>query len=235
MKLIVGLGNPGRKYEETRHNVGFIVAAKVAVLTSAGSSKVKFEGELAEGNLDGNKISILCPHTYMNASGQSVRKAFDFYKLELSDLLVVCDDLNLTSARLRIRPSGSAGGQKGIQDIIRHLGSESFPRLRVGIGRPPDGWTVTDYVLGKFSEAEKETFEKASTDAAHAVLCWATEGIGPAMNRFNVKSNTTPERTAPKQTRKGRRENDQPSTQSQETRSGSTDSSGKADPERQKQ
>ncbi|MEO1527733.1 MAG: aminoacyl-tRNA hydrolase [Planctomycetota bacterium] len=187
MKLIVGLGNPGRKYEQTRHNVGFIVAAKVAVLTSAGGAKTKFEGELAEASVAGKKLAILCPHTYMNASGQSVRKALDFYKLELEDILVVCDDLNLDSGRLRIRANGSAGGQNGIKDIIRHLGSESFPRLRVGIGRPPEGWTVTDYVLGKFSKAEHETFEAATTQAAHAAICWAGEGVKEAMNRFNVR------------------------------------------------
>ena len=170
MKLIVGLGNPGRKYEQTRHNIGFTVADKVAVLTSAGSGKVKFEGELAEASVGGEKLAILCPHTYMNASGQSVRKALDFYKLELEDILVVCDDLNLDSGRLRIRPSGSAGGQNGIKDIIRHLGSDAFARLRVGIGRPPDGWTVTDYVLGKFSKPEHETFEAATTEAAHAAM-----------------------------------------------------------------
>ena len=187
MKLIVGLGNPGRKYEQTRHNVGFIVAAKVAVLTSASGAKTKFEGELAEASVGGEKLAILCPHTYMNASGQSVRKALDFYKLEIEDVLVICDDLNLDAGRLRIRRSGSAGGQNGIKDIIRHLGSESFARLRVGIGRPPEGWSVTDYVLGKFSKTEHETFEKATTEAAHAGICWANEGVSAAMNRYNVR------------------------------------------------
>lgn len=189
MKLIVGLGNPGRKYEQTRHNVGFIVAAKVAALSSAAPSKTKFEGELAESNIDGEKVAILCPHTYMNASGQSVRKAFDFYKLDLGDILVICDDLNLTPGRLRLRASGSAGGQNGIKDIIRHLGSEDFPRLRVGIGRPPDGWAVTDYVLGKFTKAEKEQFELATTRAAHAAISFVREGVGPTMSQFNADPN----------------------------------------------
>lgn len=192
MKLIVGLGNPGRKYEQTRHNVGFIVAEKIAVLTSAGAAKTKFEGELAESNLGGEKLAILCPHTFMNASGQSVRKALDFYKLEHTELLVICDDLNLASGRLRIRPSGSAGGQNGIKDIIRHLGSDAFARLRVGIDRPPAGWSVTDYVLGKFSKTESETFETATTSAAHAAICWANEGIGKAMNQYNVHPDAKP-------------------------------------------
>ncbi len=186
MKLIVGLGNPGRKYELTRHNVGFIVAEKIAVLCGAGTPKIKFEGELAESSIGGDKVNILCPHTYMNASGQSVRKAIDFYKLDLNDILVICDDLNLAGGRLRIRSSGSAGGQNGIKDIIRHLGSESFPRLRVGIGRPPEGWTVTDYVLGKFTKTEQEAFEAATTRAAHAAISFVTDGIDQAMSRFNV-------------------------------------------------
>lgn len=185
MKLIVGLGNPGRKYERTRHNVGFIVAAKVAVLTSAGPSKIKFEGELVETLIGSEKVAILCPQTYMNASGQSVRKAVDFYKLTLSDVLVICDDLNLSSGRLRARASGSAGGQNGIKDIIRHLGSEAFPRLRVGIGRPPEGWTVTDYVLGKFSKTEQEEFEEATTRAARAAIDFVTSGIDHVMSQYN--------------------------------------------------
>ncbi len=125
----------------------------------------------------------------MNASGQSVRKAVDFYKLDLEDLLVICDDLNLAAGRLRIRPNGSAGGQKGVKDIIRHLSSEDFPRLRLGIDRPPEGWSVTDYVLGKFTKTEQEVFEKTTTQAAHAVLSWATQGIGPTMNQYNVNPN----------------------------------------------
>jgi len=185
MKLIVGLGNPGRKYDGTRHNVGFIVAAKVAALCHASPPKVKFEGELAETLIGGEKVAILCPQTYMNASGRSVRKAFDFYKLTLDDLLVICDDLNLPSGRLRLRPSGSAGGQNGIKDIIRHLGSEAFPRLRVGIGRPPEGWSVTDYVLGKFTPPEQEQFEQATTRAAHAAIDLVTAGVAEVMSRYN--------------------------------------------------
>ncbi|TWU05111.1 aminoacyl-tRNA hydrolase [Stieleria varia] len=190
MKLIVGLGNPGKKYEDTRHNVGFIAVAKIAALLSASPSKVKFEGELAEASASGTKVCLLCPHTYMNASGQSVRKAVDFYKLEHDDILVLCDDLNLAPGRLRIRPRGSAGGQNGLKDIIRHLGDESFPRLRIGIGRPPDGWTVTDYVLGKFAKNEIETIESATTQAAYAAISWVNDGIGAAMNKFNASADT---------------------------------------------
>ena len=190
MKLIVGLGNPGRKYEQTRHNVGFMAAAKVAALISAGPDKTRFEGQFAEGMAGESgstvKLMLLCPHTYMNASGQSVRQAVDFYKLEVDDLLVVCDDLNLASGRLRIRPRGSAGGQNGLKDIIRHLGTEVFCRLKIGIGRPPQGWDVSDYVLGKFPKVEQDKIETATTQAAYAAIDWATKGINVAMNKYNA-------------------------------------------------
>lgn len=192
MKLIVGLGNPGRKYEQTRHNVGFMAAAKVAALISASPSRIKFEGEFAEGNVGGEKLLVLCPHTFMNASGQSVRKAVDFYKLEIEDLLVICDDFNLAGGRIRIRKSGSAGGQNGLKDIIRHLDTDSFARLRIGIGTPPPQWSVTDYVLGKIEKHEQEAIETATTRAAQAAIEWATAGVSSAMNKFNADPNAKP-------------------------------------------
>ena len=205
MKLIVGLGNPGRKYEQTRHNVGFMVAAKVASLAVADPSKIRFEGEFAEGvtprssGVSQEKLAILCPHTYMNASGKSVRKACDFYKLDPSELLVICDDVDLAAGRLRIRGSGSAGGQRGLADIIRHLGTDQVARLRLGIGRPPQGWETADYVLGKFNKQEFESFELATTNAAYAALDWASGGISFAMNRHNAdpaaKQKQKPKRT----------------------------------------
>jgi PTH1 family peptidyl-tRNA hydrolase len=186
MKLIVGLGNPGRKYDQTRHNVGFVAASKLASLIGAGPSKVRFEGEFAEGASGGEKLAILWPHTYMNASGKSVRRACDFYKLVPDDLLVICDDLNLATGRLRMRASGSAGGQKGLADIIRHLQTDTFARLRIGIDRPPQGWEATDYVLGKFNKDEKDKIEASTTDAAHAAIDWATKGVGFVMNHYNA-------------------------------------------------
>ncbi len=186
MKLIVGLGNPGRKYEQTRHNVGFMAAAKLAALISASPSKIRFEGEVAEGSTNGEKLVVLCPQTFMNASGKSVRKACEFYKMSPVDLLVICDDLNLPSGRLRIRPGGSAGGQKGLTDIIGQLGTESFARLRIGIDRPPPEWDVSDYVLGKFAKEDQEKIESATTRAAYAAIDWANEGAAFAMNKYNA-------------------------------------------------
>jgi len=208
MKLIVGLGNPGRKYEQTRHNVGFMVAAKVASIAGAGPSKTRFEGEVAEGSLTtGNtgieKLVILWPQTFMNASGQSVRKACDFYKLSTTDLLVISDDLNLKTGRVRIRSSGSAGGQKGLTDIIRHLRTDDFARLRIGIDRPPENWAVTDYVLGKFNKDETDKMERAIDRATATAIAWATEGVAAAMSRYNAdpdnnKPTTDKNRTAAK-------------------------------------
>jgi PTH1 family peptidyl-tRNA hydrolase len=195
MKLIVGLGNPGRKYEGTRHNVGFMAAAKVAAGIGASSAKTRFEGEFAEGMSHGEKIAVLCPQTYMNSSGRSVRRAADFFKLSPSQILVVCDDMNLPEGRLRVRPSGSAGGQKGLADIIRHLDTESIARLRIGVGRPPDGWAAADYVLSKIASDERALYEDATSLASDAALAWAAEGVDVAMNRYNGRSAAPPDQS----------------------------------------
>ncbi len=184
MKLIVGLGNPGRRYEQTRHNIGFVAAAKVASLAGAGPSRVRFKGEFTEAVV-GEKLVILWPQTFMNSSGKSVREACDFYKLSPEDVLVICDDLNLASARLRFRVSGSAGGQNGLADVIRHLGTDQVARLRIGIGRPPSGWDPADYVLGKWSKEESEMIERATETAAQAVMDWCAHGPDSVMNHYN--------------------------------------------------
>jgi peptidyl-tRNA hydrolase, PTH1 family len=185
MKLVVGLGNPGRKYEGTRHNVGFAVLGELAKRHAAGRPKEKFHGEVVEAGLGGEKLLLLGPLGYMNNSGTSVAAARDFFALANEDLLVVCDDLNLPLARLRFRPGGSAGGHKGLLDIIARLGTEEFPRLRIGIGSPPDHWDATDFVLGRFTEAEKPDMAQATAAAADAVADWVRQGIPFCMNRYN--------------------------------------------------
>jgi len=150
MKIVVGLGNPGREYDGTRHNVGFEVLAMIAQRFDVGRPKAKFKAEVAEVSIKNQKTILLSPLTFMNLSGQSVRAALDFYKLPLNDVLVVCDDINLDVARLRFRPSGSAGGQNGLKNIIQQLGSQDFGRLRVGVGKTPANWNASDFVLGKF-------------------------------------------------------------------------------------
>ena len=185
MKLVVGLGNPGRRYRGTRHNVGFSVLAELAGRFGDGSVKARFHGETVDASFEGHRVMLLSPLTFMNRSGTSVQEAKSFYKIPDEDLLVVCDDLNLPVARIRIRPQGSSGGQKGLEDIVRRLGTEQFARLRIGIGAPPEGWDWADYVLSKFTKEESGEIEEAVSRAADAVVLWACEGIETCMNRYN--------------------------------------------------
>jgi peptidyl-tRNA hydrolase, PTH1 family len=183
-KLVVGLGNPGSKYAGTRHNVGYEVVDRLAAGGSGTKFTRKFDGQWAEVEIDYHRVWLLKPETFMNLSGRSVRQAVEFYKLNLADLLVVCDDLNLPLGKLRIRSGGSDGGQKGLRDIIAQLGSDQVPRLRVGIGEngPID---AVDYVLTRFRPAERSQIEDALIDATQAVAVWVTQGLPAAMNRFN--------------------------------------------------
>jgi len=187
MKIVVGLGNPGSKYKETRHNVGFeVIEALVERHAFGGRAKSKFNASMHEVMIGTTKVVLLSPLTYMNLSGQSVRAAVDFFKLDLEDLMVICDDLNLDVGRIRIRPKGSAGGQNGIKDIIKQLGSQEFPRLRLGIGRPPANWDTADYVLGKFEEFDRVVIGDSVKQAAKACEFWIENGIQATMNQFNV-------------------------------------------------
>ena len=186
MKIVVGLGNPGREYDGTRHNVGFEVLALIAQRFNAGRPRAKFKAEVAEVSIKNQKTVLLSPLTFMNLSGQSVRAALDFYKLPLNDVLVVCDDINLDVARLRFRPSGSAGGQNGLKNIIQQLGSQDFGRLRVGVGKTPPHWNASDFVLGKFGAEERSEMDLGISRAANAVEAWIEHGIEMAMNQFNA-------------------------------------------------
>lgn len=186
MKLIVGLGNPGRKYAGTRHNVGFEVLEALASRHGAPRPRAAFESEIVELTIGGERVLLAAPQTYMNLSGRSVRRLVDFYKLTTEQLLVVCDDLNLPTGRLRLRRSGSAGGQKGLQNIIEHLGSPNFARLRIGIGRPSPPVNPTDYVLQRFSTSERDVIDRAVVEAADAAELWLSIGVDAAMNRVNA-------------------------------------------------
>jgi len=185
MKLVVGLGNIGRKYEKTRHNVGFEVLERLARRHAVEAAQDRFRGRVSDTVIAGQRVLMLWPHTFMNRSGQCVKEAVDFYRVPLDELLVVCDDFHLPLGKLRFRSSGSAGGQKGLEDIICRLGSECFSRLRVGIGPVPDARDAADYVLTRFSEAERQVIDEAMERAADGVECWIVEGIEAAMNRFN--------------------------------------------------
>lgn len=185
MKLVIGLGNPGRKYEGTRHNIGFEVLAELARRAGTSKPKASFQGEVVDATLEGERLVLLWPHTFMNRSGYSVVQARDFYKLTNADLLVICDDFNLPLGKLRFRAKGSSGGQKGLEDIIRALGNEEYPRLRVGIGSPPAGWDPADFVLGKFTKADRSEVDLAVVRAGDAVTAWARLGLDYCMNHYN--------------------------------------------------
>ena len=185
MKLIVGLGNPGRKYEKTRHNVGFEVLDMLVARNAASAPRERFNGRLADAAIGGQKTLLLWPLTLMNLSGQCVGAIVKFYDLPLTDVLVVCDDFNLPLAKLRFRSQGSAGGQKGLDDIIRRLGTEEVPRLRIGIGPVPPAWDASDFVLSKFKRAEQNVIEDAIALAAEGVECWIAEGIDAGMSKYN--------------------------------------------------
>jgi PTH1 family peptidyl-tRNA hydrolase len=189
MKLIVGLGNPGEQYRGTRHNVGFEVVGLLAKDFAAGGvPRARFQGEVLEATIRGHKSLLLTPLTYMNLSGDSVLAARDFYKIEHQDILIVCDDFNLPLAKLRMRASGTAGGQKGLEDIIRRLGTNEIPRLRIGIGQPPPGRDVAGYVLSRFTKDEQAEMQAATQRAAQAVADWVEHGIGYCMNTYNAKA-----------------------------------------------
>ena len=187
--MVVGLGNPGQKYVGTRHNVGYDVIAELAKRYDVGRTKNKFKGEIAETIINNEKTVLICPLTFMNLSGRCVRAFVDFYKLNLDDLLIICDDFSLALGRIRLRPNGSAGGQNGLNDIINRLGSRDFGRLRLGIGNPPPQWDVSNYVLGKFDAEDRDTMDLAVGRSAKATEVWIAKGIQAAMNQFNADPN----------------------------------------------
>jgi len=182
MKIVVGLGNPGRQYERTRHNVGFQVLDILAERYGVVFAPHKFQCLAAQVRVGVEKALLVKPLTYMNLSGQAVAPLVRFYKVPLEDLLVVYDDMDLPLGALRMRPKGGAGGHKGMKSVIQHLGSQDFPRLRVGIGRPPGRMDPVDYVLSRFSAQEEEVMQIVRERAADAIEKWLREGIEAAMN-----------------------------------------------------
>ena len=187
MKVIVGLGNPGLRYAKTRHNLGFWVIDELSTRWQIPLTKHKFQAKYGEGLAQGEKVVLVKPQTFMNRSGESVRGLVDFYQLELTDLLVIYDDLALQPGILRIKGAGSAGGHNGVDNIINHLKTTEFPRLRVGIGSVPPFLTSADYVLQGIGEGELKILEEACQEAADAVELWLKSGLLPVMNQYNRK------------------------------------------------
>lgn len=184
MKLVVGLGNPGRRYEQTRHNLGFRVVDTVAARWGIELGREKFQAVIGDGNVADQRMILLKPMTFMNLSGRAVQAAVGFYKVAMEDLLVVSDDLDLPVGRLRMRASGSAGGHRGLDDIIRLLGTTQFARLRIGIGRSERRDEVS-HVLGGIEGDEAVALDETVKQAADAVECWCRKGVTAAMNEFN--------------------------------------------------
>ena len=189
MYIIVGLGNPGKQYEHTRHNVGFEVIDRLAEKNDILMTERKHRAFCGKGLIGGQKVMLLKPQTFMNLSGESVKSAVDFYQIGTDELIVVYDDVSLSPGQLRIRRAGSAGGHNGIKNIIAQLGTQEFPRVKVGVGEKPERMDLADYVLSHFSKGEWEMMEDAFKEAADAVEVMIADGVDAAMNRFNAKKN----------------------------------------------
>lgn len=188
MKLIVGLGNPGRKYEKTKHNVGFAVIDYLAEKYRIPSSGISMKGEYGRGMIEGQKVMLLKPMTFMNLSGESVQPFVQYYKIDPEqDLILVYDDVDLEAGKIRVRQKGSAGGHNGMKSVIGRLGTDAFPRVRIGIGGKPAGWDLADYVLAPFDAETQKKVDNAVADAARAVELILQGEIAEAMNLYNKK------------------------------------------------
>lgn len=186
MYIVVGLGNPGKQYDMTRHNIGFETIDYMADKYNKKINKIKFKGVFGECNLSGEKVILLKPQTYMNLSGESVREICAFYKVPAENVIVICDDISLETGKLRIRAKGSAGGHNGLKSIIYNLQSEEFVRIRMGVGAPAnEGWDLADFVLSRFSKDDIPVMETAIKRATDAVFDIINKDVSYAMNKYN--------------------------------------------------
>lgn len=185
MYLIAGLGNPAKEYEKTRHNAGFDALDILADKHGISITERKHKGLCGKGTVGGRKVLLVKPQTFMNLSGESIREAAAFYQVDPAHIIVIYDDISLEAGQLRIRAKGSAGGHNGIKNIIAQLGSQDFPRVKIGVGAKPDRMDLAAYVLSRFSQTERGMMEEAFRDAADAVEMMLSEGIEAAMNRYN--------------------------------------------------
>ncbi len=192
MYIIAGLGNPTKEYEKTRHNAGFDAIYVLAEKHGIQITERKHKAFCGTGFIGGERVLLAKPQTFMNASGESLREAADFYKIRPEQVIVIYDDISLRVGQLRIRTKGSAGGHNGIKSIIAHLGSQDFPRIKIGVGAKPDRMDLADYVLSRFSQTDRQMMEDAFQDAADAVEFMLADGADAAMNRYNRKKSNTP-------------------------------------------
>lgn len=188
MIIIAGLGNPGKEYENTRHNAGFMTIDKLAESFGIDVSEKKHKALIGKGVIEGQKVILAKPQTFMNSSGESLRELTDYYKPDIAtEVIVIYDDITLDVGSIRVRKHGSAGGHNGMKSIIAHLGTEEFARIRVGIGEKPPKMDLADWVLGHFSKEDKETLEKGLEDARDAALMLLNKETDEAMNKYNRK------------------------------------------------
>ena len=186
MYVIVGLGNPGKKYERTRHNMGFMAIDLIASEINAPAFKSKLKAEISEARLGSEKIVLVKPQTYMNLSGESVRQVMDFYKADTDKLVILYDDFDIDAGKIRIRPHGSAGTHNGMRSVIQHIGTDRFPRIRIGIGEKDKG-DLIDFVIGGVSKETGELLKEGVSNAAKAAICIVESGLDLAMNKYNPK------------------------------------------------
>lgn len=185
MLVIAGLGNPGKNYANTRHNVGFMAINRLQKEFNAENEKRKFTSKIAEAQIDNQKVLLVKPMSFMNNSGSPIKEIMDFYRLPAENLLVIYDDMDLPLGSIRIRPEGSAGGHKGLADIINKLGTDKIPRIRIGIGRPKEGEDPTEYVLGRFTDEEQLIIRQLLDKLKEIIICIIKEGYPKAMSIFN--------------------------------------------------
>ena len=185
--IIAGLGNPGKQYANTRHNIGFRVIDALAERFQISLNQKKHKAIYGSGYIEGQKVILAQPQTFMNLSGESVRELADFYKVDVEDIIIIYDDISLDVGQLRLRKKGSAGGHNGIKSIIQHLASQDFPRIKVGVGEKPAGWDLADHVLGAFPKDQEELVQTGIKRAADALVCLLTEDMDVAMNQYNRK------------------------------------------------
>ena len=185
MKCIVGLGNPGKQFEHTRHNIGFEVIDALSSKLGIPLDQTKYKGLYGIGRYNGEKVLLLKPLTYMNLSGESIKPLLEYYKIDIENFLVIYDDLDLPAGKVRLRQKGSPGGHNGIKSIVAHLGTQEFNRIRIGIDRPNNGMSVTDYVLGRFFKEEQDLIAQGVNNSVHACEAWVERPFLQVMNEFN--------------------------------------------------
>lgn len=183
--IIIGLGNPGSKYENTRHNVGFNTIDMLSSKHGIKVSKLKHKALIGDGVIEGERVVLVKPQTFMNLSGESVRDIIDWYKVPLKNTILIYDDVDLAIGKIRLRSKGSSGTHNGMRSVLYHIQSEDFPRIRIGIGRPPEGWDLADFVLGRFNDDDRKSVNESIEKAADAVSLIVKAGVEAAMNSYN--------------------------------------------------